>query len=117
MVLGVGSFWDEGHIGWIFQREYKCLSPTRLMPATFSSSTEAQRQRNIIHALVRADVKGGCPYAAEQSIPSYSGVHAGLNMKQQCLFTHVLQSTALLEAHIRGAHASAGEVEAHARPG
>ena len=32
--------------------------PTRIMHATVSSNTEPQRKRSIIHALVRADVKG-----------------------------------------------------------
>ena len=48
----------------------------RPTPATFSSST-AQ-----VHALARADAKGDRPGAAEQSIPSYNGFHAGLNMEQ-----------------------------------
>ena len=51
--------------------------PTRPMPATFSSSTEPQRKRNIMHALARADVKGDHPGAAKQSIPSYNGFHVG----------------------------------------
>ena len=56
--------------------------PTRPMPATFSSSTELQGKRSIIHALARADVKGDRPNAAEQSMPFYNGFHAGLNMEQ-----------------------------------
>ena len=52
--------------------------PTRPMPTTFSSTTEPQRS----HALARAGVKGDRPDAAEQSIPSYNGFHAGLTMDQ-----------------------------------
>ena len=49
------------------------------MPAMFFSRTERQRK----HALARADVKGDHPdAAADQSIPSYNGFHAGLNMEQ-----------------------------------
>ena len=38
-----------------------------------------------MHALARADVKGGRPDAAEQNIPSYTGLHAGLNMGRESL--------------------------------
>ncbi|KAJ3584138.1 hypothetical protein NHX12_014634, partial [Muraenolepis orangiensis] len=57
--------------------------PIRPKPTTFSSSTEPQRKRSIIHALARADMNGDRPDAAEQTIPSYSGFHAGLNMEQR----------------------------------
>ena len=49
---------------------------------TFSSSTEPQHKRSIIHALAHADMNGDHPDAAKQTIPSYNGFHAGLNMKQ-----------------------------------
>ncbi|KAJ3602020.1 hypothetical protein NHX12_029780 [Muraenolepis orangiensis] len=57
--------------------------PIRPKPTTFSSSTEPQCKRSIIHALACADMNGDCPDAAEQTIPSYSGFHAGLNMEQR----------------------------------
>ncbi|KAJ3580968.1 hypothetical protein NHX12_017231, partial [Muraenolepis orangiensis] len=57
--------------------------PIRPKPTTFSSSTEPQRKRSIIHALAGADMNGDRPDAAEQTIPSYSGFHAGLNMEQR----------------------------------
>ena len=55
--------------------------PTLSKPATFSSSTESQCKRSIVHALVHADVNGDRPDAAEQTIPSYNGFYAGLNME------------------------------------
>ncbi|CAJ1076504.1 hypothetical protein KUCAC02_009111 [Xyrichtys novacula] len=51
-------------------------------PTTFSSSTEPQPKRSIIHALVRANENGDRPDAAEQTIPSYNGFHASLNKEQ-----------------------------------
>ena len=57
--------------------------PIRPKPTTFSSSTEPQRKRSIIHALARADMNGDRPDPAEQTIPSYNGFHAGLNMEQR----------------------------------
>lgn len=57
--------------------------PIRPKPTTFSSNTEPQRKQSIIHALARADMNGGRPDAAEQTIPSYSGFQAGLNMEQR----------------------------------
>lgn len=57
--------------------------PIRPKPTMFSSSTEPQHKRSIIHALARADMNGDRPDAAEQTIPSYSGFHAGLNMEQR----------------------------------
>jgi hypothetical protein len=57
--------------------------PIRPEPTTFSSSTEHQRKRSIIHVLARADVNGNRPDAAEQNIPSYNGFHAGLNVEQR----------------------------------
>lgn len=56
--------------------------PIRSKPTAFSSSTDTQRKRSIIHALTRADVNGDRPNAAEQIIPSYSGFHASLNVEQ-----------------------------------
>lgn len=52
--------------------------PIRPKPTTFSSGTEPQRKRSIIHA----DLNGDGPDAAEQTIPSYNGFHSGLNMEQ-----------------------------------
>ena len=57
--------------------------PIRPKPTTFSSSTEPQRKRSIIHALARADMNDDLPDPAEQTIPSYNGFHAGLNMEQR----------------------------------
>ncbi len=54
--------------------------PTRSKPATFSSRTEPQCKRSIIHALARIDLNGDRTDAAEQTIPSYNGFHAGLNI-------------------------------------
>ena len=68
--------------------------PTRPMPATFSSSTEPQRKRNIIHALARADVKGDHPGAAEQSITSW--FYAGLNMEQAAMAIHKKQRPSMM---------------------
>ncbi|KAL8608986.1 hypothetical protein ACOMHN_050453 [Nucella lapillus] len=56
--------------------------PIRTEPTTFSSSTENQRKRSIIHALARADANGDRPDAATQAIPSFNGFHAGLKMEQ-----------------------------------
>ena len=56
--------------------------PIRPKPTTFSSSTEHQRKRSIIHALARADVNGDHPDAAKQTIPPYNGFHVGLNAEQ-----------------------------------
>ncbi len=38
---------------------------------TFSSSTDHQHKRSILHALARADVNGDRPDAAEQNIPNF----------------------------------------------
>lgn len=56
--------------------------PIRPEPAVFSSSTEPQRKRNIIHTLARLKTNGDRPNVAEQTIPSYNGFHANLNMEQ-----------------------------------
>ncbi len=57
--------------------------PIRPEPTIFSSSTEPQRKRNDIHALARADKNGDRPDPVEQTIPSYNGFHAGLNVEQR----------------------------------
>ena len=54
----------------------------RPKPVSYSSSTKPQRKRSIIHSLARVDINGDRPIAAEQTIPSYNGFHAGLNMEQ-----------------------------------
>jgi hypothetical protein len=51
-------------------------------PPTYSSSTKPQRKRSIIHSLARVDENGNRPDATEQTIPSYNGFHAGLNVEQ-----------------------------------
>ena len=56
--------------------------PIRPEPATFSGSTESQRKRSIIHALTRVNTNCDRPDAAEQTIPSYNGFHAGLSSEQ-----------------------------------
>ena len=56
--------------------------PIRPKPTAFTFSTETQRMRNIIHALARADMNGNRPAAAEQTISSYGGFHASLNVEQ-----------------------------------
>ena len=56
--------------------------PIRPEPATFSASTEPQRKRSIIHALARVKTICDRPDAAEQTIPSYNGFHAGLSSEQ-----------------------------------
>ncbi len=50
--------------------------PIRPEPITFSSSTEPQQTRCVIHALARADVHGDRPDAAAQTIPFFNGFHA-----------------------------------------
>ena len=59
--------------------------PIRPEPSTFSSSTEPQQTRCVIHALAiaRADVHGDRPDAAAQTIPSFNGFHATLNSEQR----------------------------------
>jgi len=49
--------------------------PIHPKSTTFSSSTEHQRKRSIIHALARADVNGDHPDAAKQTIASNNGFH------------------------------------------
>ena len=56
--------------------------PIRPEPATFSASTEPQQKRSIIHALARVNTNGDRSEAAEQTIPSYNGFHAGLSSEQ-----------------------------------
>ena len=51
-------------------------------PATFSANTEPQQKRSIIHALARVNTDSDRPDAAEQTIPSYNGFHAGLSPEQ-----------------------------------
>ena len=57
--------------------------PIRPEPSTFSSSTEPQQTRCVIHALARADVHGDRSDAAAQTIPSFNGFHATLNSEQR----------------------------------
>jgi len=57
--------------------------PIRPEPTEISSSTNPQRKRSIIHALVRADRSGDRPVVTEQTIPSYNGFHASLNVGQE----------------------------------
>lgn len=52
--------------------------PIRPEPATFSANTEPQRKRSII---ARVNTDSDCPDAAEQTIPSYNGFHAGLSQE------------------------------------
>lgn len=54
--------------------------PIRPEPATYSTCTKTQQKRSIIHALARVDTNGNRPGAAEQTIPSYNGFHASLNL-------------------------------------
>ncbi|MES9882370.1 MAG: hypothetical protein ABW185_15975 [Sedimenticola sp.] len=42
-------------------------------------STEPQRRRNVIHALVRADASGDRPMAIAQAVPGFSGLQALLS--------------------------------------
>lgn len=56
--------------------------PNRTKSTVFSSSTEPQGKRSIIHSLARAEVSGNRPDAAKHIIPSYNGFHAGLNAEQ-----------------------------------
>jgi len=39
--------------------------------------------QRIIHALTHADSNGDHPDSAEQTIPSFNGFHASLNVKQE----------------------------------
>ena len=55
-------------------------SPIHSETTTFSSSTDPQHKRSIIHVLARADRNGDRPAVTEQTIPSYSGFHASLNV-------------------------------------
>ena len=48
-------------------------------PAAFSASTEPQRKRSIINALVRVNTNGDRPEVAEQTISSYNSFHTGLS--------------------------------------
>ena len=57
--------------------------PIHSEPTTFSSSTDPQCKQSIIHALARADRNGDCPAVTKQTIPSYSGFHASLNVKHE----------------------------------
>ncbi|CAB1416359.1 unnamed protein product [Pleuronectes platessa] len=56
--------------------------PVRPKPTSYSSSTEPQHKRSIIHTLARADMNGDRPDPTNQTIPSYNGFHAGLNKEQ-----------------------------------
>ncbi len=56
--------------------------PIRPELDTFSASTEPQQKRSIIHALARVNTNGDRSEAAEQTIPSYNGFHAGLSSEQ-----------------------------------
>ncbi len=61
--------------------EVQAVTPYKTTkPAAFSASTEPQRKGSIIHALARAN--SDHPDAAEQTIPSYNGLHAGLSLEQ-----------------------------------
>jgi len=57
------------------------VPPIRSELTTFSSSTDPQHKRSIIHVLARADRNSDCPALTEQTIPSYSGCHASLNVE------------------------------------
>ena len=62
--------------------------PIHLEPTTFSSSTNPQCKQSIIHVLAHVDRNGDCPFVGEQTIPSYSGFHASLNVEQEMSKTY-----------------------------
>ena len=57
--------------------------PVRQKQNVYTGSTESQRKRSIIHALVRADVNGDRPFVSEQKIPSFNGFQATLSSEQE----------------------------------
>jgi len=66
--------------------------PIHPEPTTFSSSTDPQRKRSIIHVLACADRIGDHPAVTERAIPSYGGFHASLNVEhgKSKVYFHVL---------------------------
>ena len=54
--------------------------PIGTEPTTISSSTDPQHKRNIIHVLACG---GDCPAVTKQTIPSYSGFYASLNVEHK----------------------------------
>ena len=57
--------------------------PVRQKKNVYTGSTESQRKRSIIHALVRADVNGDRPFVSEQKIPSFNGFQATFSPEQE----------------------------------
>ena len=55
--------------------------PIHSEPTTFSSSTDPQCKRSIIHVLAHADRNDDHPAVTELTIPSCSGFHASLNVE------------------------------------
>ena len=56
--------------------------PVREKQNHYTGSTESQRKRSFIHALVRADANGDRPYVSEQKIPSFNGFQATISSEQ-----------------------------------
>ena len=52
------------------------------VPTAYSSNTDHQRKRSIVHILAHADKNGDFPVVIEQTIPPYGWFCASLNVKQ-----------------------------------